>query len=157
MAVDYQQAMYAYYTMLRMPIKVLQPLNTQLISRLAILAQRDSLFLWYIMELSSIVVLSSKYNKRQNRPALRVYTLNYYNLFSITQLYSFRPAASLRAYNNFSSRYNTYLKSSFIKIVQVFVKYAILRLKIAYQVKLGLDNPRILVQSSLIVVLLIIL
>ena len=140
-----------------MPIKVLQPLNTQLISYPAILAQRDSLFLQYIIELGSIVVLSSKYNKRQNRLALRVYTLNYCNPFLITWLYGFRPATSLRAYNNFSSRYNTYLKSSFIKIVQVFVKYAILRLKIASQVKLGLNNPRILVQSLLIVVLSIIL
>ena len=142
--VNYQQAICAYYIMLRMPIKVLQLFNTQLISYPAIVTQRNSPFLWYIMELGSIVVLSGKYNKRWNWPAQSIYTLDYCNPFLITQLYSFRLDTSLRAYNNFSSRYNTHLESSFIKIVYIFIRYPMLRLKIAYKVKLGLNNPRIL-------------
>jgi hypothetical protein len=81
--------MRAYYTVLYMLIKMLQPFNSKLICCPAIVADYNSPIARYIVALvpSREVVLTHEDNERQDCPPSCVDSLDYYSPLAITWLY----------------------------------------------------------------------
>jgi hypothetical protein len=81
--------MRAYYTVLYILIKILQPFNSKLIYYLAVIANYNSLIARYIVALVSSreVVLTREDDKRRDCPPGCVNSLDYYSPLAITWLY----------------------------------------------------------------------
>ena len=99
---------------------------------------------------------SVKDNKWWNRVPLGINSLNYYNPFLIAWLYYSRPTSPISSSNNFYSYNNTYLEASFIKILDILIKNLIFNNCILNAFKLGLNKYRILIFSTLIIILAVI-
>ena len=109
-----------------------------------------------VLILGSLVYYCLKDNKQQNCNPQSINGFNNCNLFLITQLYYSRLASIVSSSNNFYSYNNTYLETSFIKILDIIVKNPILNNYIKNAFKLGPNKYRILIFSPLIVILTII-
>ena len=133
-----------------MRIKVLELVYPIVVSCLAIVTNSKKLVLQetYLI-LSEEVVYTSKDNYRQNYLASYINTLDNCNLLTVTQLYSFQPASSLRSYKN-QLYYNlAYYKASYIKVIDVFIYNTVLSLIVLYLLKLLLNYNRIFIESLL--------
>ena len=99
-AIKDKQIIDSYYIRRYISIKVLQLLKSKLISRLAIITQRNYLVSRQTIILARLVELSRQDNKGQDRPARRINSFNYRYLVVIARLYSNCSTNSVRAYNN---------------------------------------------------------
>ena len=110
----------------------------------------------YNVILSGLIYYSVKDNKQWNSVPLGINSLNYYNPFLITQLYYFKLTSFISFSNNFCSYNNTYLETSFIKNLNILIKNLIFNNYILNIFKPSLNKYRILIFSTLIVILAVI-
>ncbi|OHW95811.1 hypothetical protein CSPAE12_05579 [Colletotrichum incanum] len=81
---------------------------------------------------------------RRHRPAICTHTLNDRNLFPIARLLCTRPFLTVRRCNNLCVRQHSHQEPSLIKIVDIIIKYSILRNCVLHKCKPALYNRRIL-------------
>ena len=158
-AIKDQQLIAANSIILCMLIEYLYQLGqANFVSYLAIITNTNRPVIQYnpVLVLGSLVYYCLKDNQRQNYVSPYINSFNYYNLFLITQLYYPRSTSPISSSNNLYSCDNTYLVAGLIKILGIFIKNPILYFYILNTFKLALNKYRILVFSTLIVILMII-
>ena len=148
-AVKDKQTIGSCYTRRYISIKVLQLLKSKLISRLAIITQRNYPVSRQTIILAYLVELSRQDNNGQDRPARRVNSFNYRYLVTISRLYNNCLTNSIRAYNNLQYSSNAYYKSSLIKVVAILVKDTIRLIYLLYKLKLRVNYNRIFILCAL--------
>ena len=99
-AVEDKQTIDSCCTRRCVPVQVLQPLKSKLISRPAIVTQRDHPVSRQTAIPARLVELSRQDDNRWDRPARRINSFNYCYLVIIARLYNNYLTNSIRACNN---------------------------------------------------------
>jgi hypothetical protein len=136
-------------------VKLLQPLQSKLVICPAIVRDVGNPVARYTQLLVSSreVVLALEDKRGWNRLPYCVDACNDTGPFSVTLLHCLWSAATLRAYDDSSYRYDAHHEARLIEVVRVFIQDAILGFGILYQAEPALGYLRILAEGSFLVVL----
>ena len=151
-AVYNKQIVCANSPVLYMCVKVLQLPYTKLICCPAVVASLNNLIARQACILACYKHLAAKDNKGWDSLPSSTDALYNCDLVVIAQLYCLRIASLLRACKDYLSAYYAYYKARLVKVVYIFVQYAIPPLCLPNQLKLGLNNACVFIQRLLTIV-----
>jgi hypothetical protein len=152
-AVDYKQHVATHPPPLYLLNKVLQPGYTNLVRSPAVTTNPNAPLRLQIREPGRVVVLCFEDKVGRYCPAHRVDGGDKIDPLTVSLLDANRVNTSLWSSDYFNSVPNAHREASLIKVVDISVQYAVLRLNIPYRVEPGPDNLWIAAKDSLTIAL----
>ena len=153
-AVEDEEAINPDFSSFSMLVEVLDPFQASLVRCPTVFGCRDDLVLWQwaVLILRGEVMLALDDDKRRDRPASSIDTLDYCCPLAIARLLRLCPTTPFEACNNHCSRDDAHLKPSLVKVVDIRLLDAVLRDCVPYKRKLAANDLWIFTLGPLVVV-----
>jgi len=133
------------------PIKVLYPLDSELICRPAVIADCENPVWREVAVPASLVLLTRQDHEGRETPARRVDTLDSRNPVSVTWLHSNCSTYYVRASNHLRRSRDAHHKASLVEVVGINILYTVRLARLLNELKPRCDSDRILTASALAV------
>lgn len=140
--VENQKVITAYRSRLCMLVKVLDPSYASLVGGPAVVKRGKDLIFgqWAVLVPRHEVIFAFDDNKRRDRPAKDVDSLDYGNPFTIPRLLFFRPATTFYVRNYHRGRDKAHQKVSLVKVVHICLYDAVFRNCVSHKSKPATSN-----------------